>query len=416
MIAPATTLHLLADDTAHTAESSVALRSPANHYSTGASFRFTRDGSVELEQHLAAVCRAVHHEIQKIIPAKQLQGILLAGGYGRGEGGVLRTPEGDRCYNDMEFYVMVRGSTLLNDRRYRTALHQLGHRLSESAGLEVEFKIQSLQKLRRSPVSMFSYDYVTRHHWVLGSDWLLKGCEHHENAASIPLHEATRLLFNRCSGLLYATERLQRKDFNAEDADFVGRNLAKARLGIGDALLAAAGAYHWSCTERQTRLKKLCTPFNLGARLEGLAVQHQQGVRFKLHPERSTLSREALQGELEVLRTLARQAWLLVEGLRLHEYFMTAEDYAHHPASLCPEQPAWRNRLVNARTFGARFALTKQGQIYPRERLFRALALLLWSRWERPAPRALLQQLLSTDTANLPGLVRAYEILWHRFN
>ena len=46
----------------------------------------------------------------------------------------------------------------------------------------------------------------------------------------------------------------------ADDADFVGRNLAKDQLAFGDVLLTAHGQYHWSCQERHRRLECLDVP------------------------------------------------------------------------------------------------------------------------------------------------------------
>jgi hypothetical protein len=60
------------------------------------STRFTLDGSVELEQHLAGVCDAVRDGVKALIPAAKLEGLALAGGYGRGEGGVLRDRKSTR--------------------------------------------------------------------------------------------------------------------------------------------------------------------------------------------------------------------------------------------------------------------------------------------------------------------------------
>ena len=214
------------------------------------STRFTIDGSAGLEQHLAETCKLVRAGVERIIPAQQLEGLALAGGYGRGEGGVLHENGQDLPYNDMEFFVFVRGSTYINDHRFKAALHALGEALSPAAGLEVEFKILSISRLRHSAVNMFYYDLVMGHHWLIGNDDLFIGCEHHRDATRIPLHEATRLLFNRCSGLLFASERLAKNDFNSADADFVGRNLAKAQLALGDVVLAMSGRYHWSCLER----------------------------------------------------------------------------------------------------------------------------------------------------------------------
>src|SRR5690349_17340395 len=97
--------------------------------------RFTVDGSDGLEAHLAQTCVRVAEGVRAIIPGQSLDAVLLGGGYGRGEGGVCITAEGDRPYNDLEFYVMVRGNVLAAERRYGRRLHDLGHRLSPGAGV-----------------------------------------------------------------------------------------------------------------------------------------------------------------------------------------------------------------------------------------------------------------------------------------
>jgi hypothetical protein len=58
--------------------------------------RFTLDGSDALEAHLARICEQVRRSVQSLIPAKTLEAIVLGGGYGRGEGGVFKTPAGDQ--------------------------------------------------------------------------------------------------------------------------------------------------------------------------------------------------------------------------------------------------------------------------------------------------------------------------------
>jgi hypothetical protein len=57
--------------------------------------RFTIDGSAALEQQLTELCDEVLAGVQKIVPSKLLQMLVLGGGYGRGQGGVLRTEAGD---------------------------------------------------------------------------------------------------------------------------------------------------------------------------------------------------------------------------------------------------------------------------------------------------------------------------------
>lgn len=375
--------------------------------------RFTRDGSAELESHLARTCDQIRDGIQRIIPARKLEALMLGGGYGRGEGGVLKTESGDRPYNDLEFYICVRGNRWLNDWRYSRALHQLARELSPSAGVELEFKIISLHHLRRSPVTMFYYDLVMGHRWLWGDEKLLQGCEHHRVAPNIPLCEATRLLMNRCSGLLFAWQKLERQPFTVEDADFVGRNLAKARLAFGDVVLASVGQYHWSCLERQERLQHLAVPLPWLAEVRS---HHAAGAEFKLHPRRALTPAAMLRSEFEELRALGLLLWLWLESRRLGRSFQSAGEYAMSPIDKCPETNPWRNYLVNVRTFGPTAFFTRRSSRYPRETLFNALALLLWGSWplDLQLTRRLQHELRVRNQAQ--DIPNAYHSLWAQFN
>lgn len=376
--------------------------------------RFTIDGSDALEGELADLCTKAGTGISRIVPHSELVALVLGGGYGRGEGGVLKTSTGDKPYNDLEFYVIHKGSDLLAQKRYHHRIHHLGEELSSEAGVEVEYKLLSRRKLERSPVSMFYYDLIAGHRLILGNESWLSHCDQHRSAHRIPLHEATRLLMNRCSGLLYSQEKLLRTEFNHDDADFVGRNLAKAKLALGDVFLAMRGQYHWSCRERQKRLRKLDADGALQY-FSSLLPLHAQGVEFKLHPVRSRRSVAEFRAELDFIRDLARQLWLTLESRRLNESFPDTSHYSFSAIDKCPETSRNKNRLINARRFGAVGFLNTR---YPRERLLNSLPLLLWEHHEvlHGTHLAHIQHQLRTDARQYYDLVRAYESIWNIFN
>lgn len=383
----------------------------------GAPHRFTLDGSDELEAHLTRTCAKIAAGLRGLIPERKLEAVLLGGGYGRGEGGVLRTPAGDRPYNDLEFYVGLRGNRHVNEQLHGRALHVLGEILTPQAGVDVEFKIASLPEIAAGSVSMFSYDLVCGHRWLIGDESRLAGCAHHRHADAIPLGEATRLLMNRGSGLLFARERLRRHTFTAGDADFTARNIAKAELALGDAVLTAHGQYHWSVRERQRRLLHLAQ-LEDSAWMREICRHYAGGVQFKLHPTRSHATREELEALHERVVELARPTFLWLEQRRLHQRFASAEDYilrAHH---LCPESPPARNVAINLKVLGPRHAFASAPLQHPRERVLRAMALLLWMPDAAATPhfQEWLQRALCTGATDFGGFMAAYRAIWEHVN
>jgi hypothetical protein len=389
---------------------------PAVAVRSSSASRFTLDGDERLERHLEQTSQAFLAGVRQVVPGDKLEALMLGGGYGRGEGGVLKTETGDQPYNDLEFYVFIDGNRWLNERRYRDGLHHLAQELAATAKVEVEFKIISLDKLRRSSASMFYYDLVMGHRWLWGDESQLTGCAHHREALLIPPAEATRLLMNRGSGLLSAREKLQHRPFTEADADFVGRNLAKAQLAFGDAVLATFGQYHWSCRQRHERLRRLATIENLPW-LPQARLHHAQGLEFKLHPHRTLASPATLQHQREELAALGLQIWLWLESHRLGQPFGSARAYALSPLNKCPETDPWRNHLVNAKVFGLAAFFKEGAGRYPRERLLNSLAILLWEKRELDAELTRrLQNQLNAQTTGWGDFVGAYQSLSGRLN
>ncbi|HYG24326.1 MAG TPA: hypothetical protein VEH04_16230, partial [Verrucomicrobiae bacterium] len=268
----------------------------------------------------------------------------------------------------------------------------------------------------KSAISMFSYDLVSGHRLLFAPYGCFNQCEHHLIARDIPLHEATRLLMNRCTGLLLVQELLKREKLSDSDSDFVGRNLAKAQLALGDVVLTASGEYHWSCEERHQRLKALA-PLEKLPWWRDVEKHHAMGKEFKLHPARMQRSVRQFTMDYLSVSDLARQVWLWLENQRLGQKFGSVREYGLSRVPKCAEHSAIHSLLVNVRTFGTRALVSRAGFRYPRERLLNSLPLLLW---ENPGNdvrvRRSLQKQLRTSGSDWQSFVAVYKNLWPPFS
>lgn len=303
--------------------------------------------------------------------------LLLAGGYGRGEGGIFQATESApaQLYNDLEFYLVLRDPAA--ERDAARWCHDEAHRGEEEIGIEVEFKVLTLAALHGAGPSMFYYDLLAAHGFVWGDAALVAALPARlRDPALIPAHEATRLLFNRGTGLLFCQQKLADSGAGVDSA-FLERNHAKVRLALADAVLALNGRYHFSCRTRHERLGEPLahTPPDWPQ----LKDWHASAVDFKFHPRHENPAHETLRARQSELVATWTETFLWLESLRLRHNFRTPADYAAWPGRLFPEFPPARNFLLHLRDRLRRGTPPRGWFDYPRAPLQRTLLALLGS-------------------------------------
>lgn len=242
----------------------------------------------EAEAALREALAGLAADIGVLPEASLIAGVVLGGGYGRGEGGV--TPEG-RLYNDLDFLVMP--TVFSQAGRIAAALSPLSRKWGEALGLEVDFfVIPRGGWLVRNRSTLMLQELLAGHALVCGSGAFLEGVPRLAWEA-LPWREGARLMLNRGTGILLAAERL-----GAADADdFVCRNVHKAVLGCGDAWLLFRGEYRGSGDERLARLQ--------GSGADAVLVRlYAEALQFKYMPVCTAATSGA-----ERLRQV-RQLWL----------------------------------------------------------------------------------------------------------
>ena len=220
--------------------------------------RFVAGDAPELDRALADALAAIGAEIVAMrVPS--LAGVVLGGGYGRGEGGArgelkvqssklkVESSKSDvacRLSNDLDFFAITRdGTTDADAAAVAKALEPLSRRWSEKLGIDVDFTGRTPWRLRHDQERLMVQELIHGYVDVVGEkgEVLFAGIERRE-PSDLPWMEAARLLMNRGMGLLFA--RVEK------DVDFTNRNINKCILGAGDAFLISRGLYRWRATER----------------------------------------------------------------------------------------------------------------------------------------------------------------------
>ncbi|MBR4902175.1 MAG: hypothetical protein IKZ46_14655 [Victivallales bacterium] len=271
---------------------------------------FTAENDPAVEQAIADMLRRLADDIHRLADSNRVA-LYLGGGYGRGEGGVLITQDGRHLpYNDLDFFAFSKGLSSARRRAFDNKLAAIAPAYEKMTGVSVDFApVKTISKLCCERHTLMYQELLHKHQLVCGPDLLAEvECP---DAHELPVLEALRLLVNRGMGLLFATQRLAAPHADDEGhitdddvIDFAVRNLHKAALGAGDALLIAQKRYDYSLERRLVIIKYDAHATSV---FTGLAPFYQAARDFKVQPGTQRMNPlEKLPNYLELWLNTAR--------------------------------------------------------------------------------------------------------------
>lgn len=296
----------------------------------GATLTAWNDPAVDahVERLLSLVVEAV---TRRLGPA--LRAIVLAGGFGRGEGGVLRRPDGSlHIVNDFDIELVYREplgrlpSKLWVQLRHRRAVQALAERLAREFGMkQVDLTLRGEGSLGRHACRLADYDLQHGRRLLWGR---ADPCERMPPlaASDISPFEATWLLRNRGIGLLLARLYLDRGGLSEGERENFYIEINKAWLAMGDALWILSGRYTVRYADRAAafdRLREQGWP-----EFDALAAGYGRACEYKLRPVRRPYPDRDPEDLWEPLARLYGRFFLWLEGRRLGREFGGLPDYA----------------------------------------------------------------------------------------
>lgn len=246
--------------------------------------KYTFIYNTEIEKTLDSALADIAEETRADTSFRHLKYLVLGGGYGRGEGGVLIKKNGEAAlYNDLDFFVISNTRLRWKNNQLNQFFKHISEKWEKKLGIDVDFS----RAMDAKYVKSRSHIMVWRE-MILAPTLLIGDKEDFQRYFSqispvMPPSETAKLLVNRMSGLFLAKQRLLRKsDLFHEDYDFIARNINKAVLACGDAILLFHGIYALKAQERLQHLDILCVQkTEKWAKLKKL---YAEAVHFKKLP------------------------------------------------------------------------------------------------------------------------------------
>lgn len=339
---------------------------------------YSATGSKQFNLYIDKTLKELADEIEKAMKDSFLA-LILAGGYGRGEGACVIRDGKESAYNDFDLFVVVKDPLTLSSE-----VERITKAYEQRLGIEVDIgKPLTLSSIQQFPHQLMWQDLLESHHVIKGDPNILINNAPSSLNAPLPQVEALRLLLNRGSGLLQAIIQSYTLTVNSKhilpDTDFIRRNKEKCTLALGDSLLITHSLYTPPLAMRTKVLREHTATIQL-EHIQRIIDLYERAAQFKTQPDSLEKEQPSLS-HLKDIATLFIEVVLYCERERTGKKWGTPHEYAsdsfirekeqHTPKALL------RNLIKNMKS-------KKLSPFYPREKLYGELLLLL----EKPQPES----------------------------
>lgn len=269
--------------------------------------RYTIYGTQLVDQLIQRDLRRAVQTLCERWPDQQLTAIVLCGGYGRGEGGVLRKHSQEFPFDDYDLLVVFKALKPKDRAKINLSLGRLAAQISEKTAVPVDIApVVDLESLAQAPFTLFWYLLRHSHRVLWGQVDLL------QILPTFPVErlaeeEGYKLLLNRGIELWRAIDAGFPLVDPWKDTRWQGLLLAlhNAVIALGDAVLIFRGCYHPIYQERIVILKSLLQQEMDLPDAHMLAFLYPEAIQYKLSPyEYRNLPVELVIGKLEIVRQL----------------------------------------------------------------------------------------------------------------
>lgn len=241
---------------------------------------FTHSADQRAETVVGKMLSAVVTKMREIILPTHMRALVLLGGYGKGEGGLIYQGGEYRPHNNFDFMLILsnRVGPKLSELADYVQLEILG--LANDLGIGINISVTLEGAVRKMPTRVFTYDMFEGHVTLFGDDSIIPSMS--RNPMDIPGWDVRNLMVNR--GSLFLINQLCLWQLDGLNKSQLGlrkliiKHTMQAIIGYGDAVLYYSGLYHWSYREKYNRISSIEPQF------KGFARLYQEAINFIFTP------------------------------------------------------------------------------------------------------------------------------------
>lgn len=270
--------------------------------------RFTVKGSFVVERKITVELQRITERISDAVGKNKIRSLVLLGGYGRGEGGVMMQDGEERPHNNYDLLLVVKSKNKVGYAQ--AALQGAMDGILQETQAGVDISVLSAPALKRMPCRLIWYDMRKGHRTLAGDARFIPSLGRFKKR-NIPDWDIRNLLVNRATLLVINDLLLEAGEpTDPKIRRLIVKHAMKGIIGYGDALLFFLGAYHWSYVEKAERM---ATRSDID---EGFKALYAMAAAFRFQPDYEAFETKALKAWNESLKVQLEQIHLMVERFR----------------------------------------------------------------------------------------------------
>ena len=366
-----------------------------------------------------ALLKKVLHEaksvFEELFTQKQTAALILIGGYGRGEGGIVKEDDSYRPHNNLDLLYIYNDKI---DKKTVALANSRLQKISEMYHIGIDMSAIKKEKLLTLNGLVISYDMRYGHKTLLGDSTFLK--EHKAfSVYSIDAADIRQLMVNRGTLLLINRLLFTKENLSKEEKKLIIKHSIKSIIGYGDALLYFNGGYHWSYAQKQINMSKAK---NISNKIKKL---YDDAILFRFMPDYEAYLEKDLKAWNEMLIETFKDMHLQCESMHLIQPQIAWDTYVHNALEnkSYPRQnikQKIKSGLYGMRNFAAckTFGLSSETisfmQIGGKGMLSLLFPYIMYNIKSTPY-KALLQSILHTKNTDEDTLLKQFLLEWAKW-
>lgn len=282
--------------------------------------KLTIMGSSKLETSLCRVLDNIAENIKQRVDENLYEAVILIGGYGRGEGGVVIIDNVEFPHNNFDFLVISKTISKDKEELLETQLSNIFKKHTKEINIEVEFSIMSSKKLKNLQPLVITYDMKYGHKLIIGDASVLVNNKNFE-LDTIPSWDIRNLMVNRGTLLIINDLMLEKEILSVDEKKIIIKHLIKAIIGYGDALLFHLGNYHYSYVQKNILMEQQTSVD------EEFKKLYKDAMEFRFSPDYESYLALDLNDLQHQIKLMLQNIHLLCEKLSQNDITLNWENY-----------------------------------------------------------------------------------------